>query len=558
MKIFSLLNTQYTAYTTSIRNYLADLFSKYNMTYGNSTIFGQIINVIGATVQNIMLYIEDALVEQNKYTAQRKKSIYGLAAVSGYEPSLGKSTGVQLCLSYTPTNVQNFNIIINNKQKLVCTQNGLFYNLILPQESIIMSIDKDNSSKYLYAVQGKFETQSFISTGGKYYTQNFKYLGYLDVDYLEVSVNNEKWEKVDSIYDMTPNSKQFTLKNNFVGGVDVIFGNDVHGMSLKNNDIINITYLIHDGEQGNLDSNKETFFIFNDDLIDTSGNYVDGNNIFKVTFASNDAVTSGSNSEDIEQVRQMIGLNSRSLVLATADNYKRFIGQFSFCGYSRTWDEPGSLIVNSIIMKNYKLQLNEGKDYFNLSESDFLLTDNQKQSLLNSIESSGNQLAGVTYNIFDPEICKYALYLYITMKNVSYDKEYIINNIKNLIGDFFSNIQNDMYIPKSDIINLLKTNISAIDGVNVYFLSEKNEKALQTKSYVNKIFKYNPATGTYDKSEETIYLYDGENPNLGLDVHGNILLTNDEQFPALLGGWDYLNKEGQEVYISDPLTIAIN
>ena len=50
-------------------------------------------------------------------------------------------------------------------------------------------------------------------------------------------------------------------------------------------------------------------------------------------------------------------------------------------------------------------------------------------------------------------------------------------------------------------------------------------------------------------------MYPGENPNLGLDEHGNIYLPSDEQFPVLMGGWDYINSEGQEVN-AEPIIIT--
>ena len=556
MKLFGLLDVQYNTFLSKVKNYLSQTLSNYDSSYGNSTVFGQIINVLGGVVQNIMLYIEDALTEQNKYTAQRKKSIYGLAALSGYQPSLGKATGVQLKFNYVPTNTQELNVVINNHQTMVCTQNGLYYNLILPQEAIVMSIEKDNSTRYIYAVQGKFESQSFVSTGGRYYTQNFKFNGHMDPDYMEVKINDEIWEQVASVYDMDPAGKQYTYRVNPIGGVDLVFGNDVHGISLVNGDVINVTYLIHDGEQGNLNINTETYFVFDSNLMDISGESLDGNTLFNVTFATNDAVTSGTNSESVEQVRQMIGLNSRALVLADPKNYKTFINKFSFCGYNRTWSEPGSLVVNSLIMKNYKLAMADGNDYFNLKESDFRLTDIQKESVINSIEKSGNQLAGVIYNIFDPELCKYALYLYVKLKSTTYDREYIKSQIRKLVGEFFADIQSDIFVPKSDIIHLLKSNIDAIDGVTAYFLSEKNETALQTKQYINDTITYDPSTGLYKKKTETVKLYDGENPNLGLDSHGNIYLQSDEQFPVLMGGWDFLNSDNDQVTIVDPLIIV--
>lgn len=556
MKLFSLLDTQYQKFTSSVKSYLSNVLSDYNISYGNSTVFGQIINVLGAVVQNIMLYIEDAFTEQNIYTAQRKKSIYGLAALSGYQPSLGKATGVQLKFNFVPTTSQDLNIIINNREQMICTQNGLQYNLIMPQEAIVMSIEKDNSTRYIYAVQGRFETQTFVVTGGRYYTQNFKFYGNMDPDYMEVRVNDEIWEQKVSVYDMDPDGKQYTYGVNYINGVDLIFGNDVYGRSLNNGDVVKVTYLTHDGELGNLDVNEETYFVFNNGLTDISGNGVDGNSLFNVTFATNDAVTSGTDSETTSQVRQMIGLNSRALVLASPDNYKNLINKFSFCGYNRTWSEPGSLVVNSLIMRNYQMLLNDGLDYFNLKESDFILTPGQKQSIINSIENNGHQLAGVVYNIFDPELCKYALYLYIKLKSDTYDREYITQQIRKLIGEFFADVQSDIYIPKSDIINLIKTNIDVIDGVNAYFLSEKNETAIQTKEYINTTSKYNPSTGLFDKKTEKVYLYDGENPNLGLDSHGNIYLSSNEQFPVLMGGWDYLNNDKQEVKIIDPLIIV--
>lgn len=555
MKLFKLENIKFNALNSSIRDYLSKTLSGFGSNYNNSTIFGQIVNVLSAVSQNILLYIEDALTEQNKFTAQRKKSVYGLAALSGYEPSLGKATGVDLALSFVPNNVSKFNAIINNHQTLVCNQNGLYYNIILPQEAIVLSLEKYNTERYLYAVQGKFESQSFISTGGKYYTQNIRYVGFLDTDYISVKVNDETWEKCDSVYDMKSDGKQFVVKVNYVNGIDIVFGNDVHGRALQNGDIIYVSYLVHDGEQGNLDVNKVTNFIFDMPLMDISGEEVDGNAIFNVTFASQDAVSSGSNSESVNHVRQMIGINSRSLVLASPDNFKNFISKFSFCGYNRTWSEPGSLIINSLIIKNYKDQLNDGKEYFNLTERDFYLSKPQKESIIKCLSETGGQLSGSTYKIFDPDLYKYAMYLYITLKNSTYDKEYIKNQIRVLVGDFFCNIENDKFIPKSDLIHYIKENVNGVDSADIYFLSEKNETAIQTKSYKKVTYSYNPATGVYNKKIEDIYLYDGENPNIGLDEHGNIKLENDEQFPVLMGGWDYLNKEGQEVKVVDPLII---
>lgn len=557
MRIFSLLDTQYNSFITKVQSYISKTLSKDNVSFGSNTIFGQIITVVGNAIQNVMLYIEDALVEQNKYTAQRKKSIYGLAALSGYNPSLGKAAMASIKLSFLPNNLGDYNIILKDKEQLTCTQNGLKYNILLPQEGIILSINKDNSTKYFSAVQGLFETQRFISTGGKYYTINFKFVGNIDTDYMTVKVNNEVWESVSSLYDMQSDGKQYTHKYSTNGGIDLIFGNDTHGRALKTNDIIEVTYLIHDGENGNLNPELETYFTFDNSLDDTDGNSFDANTLFNVTFAEKDPITSGSNSETMEHVRQMIGLNSRSLVLASPENYKVLINRFGFCGYNRTWVDPNSMVVNSLIIKNFKNDLTTGNDYFSLKESDLILSDMQKSSIMSYIEKSGGQLASVKYNIFNPDLCKYAMYVYVSLKDSKYNKELISKQIRHNIGEFFTNIESDIFIPKSDIIQLIKNNIDGVDSVDIYLLSQKNEEAIYRKQYTSEYYVLNNLTGQYIKKTETVKLYDGENPNLGLDNHGNIYLQSDAQFPVLMGGWKYVNSNGDEVQIVDPLIIII-
>lgn len=558
MKLFTLLDTQYNSFSSKVKSYLSKSLSEFGTQYGSNTVFGQILTVVGNAVQNMMLYIEDALVEQNKYTAQRKKSIYNLAALSGYVPSFGKAATAAIKISFTPVNVPEYNIILTDHLPLTCTQNGLSYCLVLPQEAIVLNIDKDNSPKYLTAVQGKFETQSFISEGGQYYSLPLKFNGNLDTDYMRVKVNNELWEWAPSIYDMSSDAKQYTFRASTNGGIDLIFGNEAHGRALKANDYIEVTYLIHDGEQGNLNSSLETYFVFNEQLQDVNGNSHDGNTVFNITFAETDPITSGSNSESVQHMREMIGLNSRSLVLASSENYKAYISKFGFCGYNRTWNDPGSMVINSLIIKNFKSCVETGNDYFKLKETDFYLTDAQKKSIYDNIESSGRQLAGVKYNIFDPELCKYAMYVYITLKSEKYNKELITNNIRQLVGEFFTDVQSDLFIPKSDIIQLIKNNVKGVDSVDIYILSQKNEEALRTKQYTDTTYTLNNLTGQYIRKAENVKLYDGENPNLGLDTHGNIWLKSDSQFPVLMGGWVYQNDEGDDVNIDDPLIITFN
>jgi hypothetical protein len=560
MKLFNLLQTRYTDFENQVKLYLSKTLTNYNENYGNNTIFGQLINVLGSTVQNVLLYIEDGLTEQNKYTAQRKKSIYSLAQLGGYNPSLGKAASCMVKMTVQPNNLGAYSVIIPNKTKLICSYNGLNYSILLPQEAITFSVADDVSNKFLQVVEGTFETQTFMVKGGQLYTQTVLFNSDIDLDYLEVKVNNEVWERRESLYDMDPAAKQYVVKTSLNKGIDILFGNDQYGKSIGFNDKVSVTYLVHDGELGNIETEEPIYFSFQDEIKDASGGTINGNEIFVIKLADENSVSGGTYSETAAQVREMIGYNSRALVLADPKNYKVFLNRFSFVGYNRTWSDEGSLVVNSIILKNYKQILERGSDYFNLKMSDLFLSESQKSSIKNCIANSGQQLAGVTYNIIEPEICKYAVYVYLKMKDIQYDRTSVEQAIRDKVGEFFSNVQNDMFIPKSDIISIIKTASDTIDGVDLYILGEKNEKAIIDKQYINKIHTFNISKGLYDVNEELVYVGEGENPGIGFDEYGNIYLDNNDQFPVLMGGWNFrssgIGEEPQYTTVTNPLNIV--
>lgn len=561
MKLFSLIQLQVDNFYDGVRKSLGNMLSSYKENFGSNTIFGQMINVLGSVSQNILTYIEDSVAEQNKYTAQRKRSIYNLASISGYEPSMGKATSAVIALTWKPNSTGTSAVVIPNHTKLLSSQTGMSYNIVLPQESIVCSIASDNSVKYLTVVEGTFETQTFVSSGGQLYSKNIKFAGDADLDYTEVWVNDKKWSKCDSLYDMDPEGEQYLAKTALKSGIDLVFGNGQHGKALRDGDVVKVSYLIHSGELGNIPSDTEAMFTFYETLKDTAGQEINGNQLFTIELQSKESINSGVFSDSVEFVRNMIGMNSRALVLADAKNYNKIFSKFSFIGYNRVWTEPGSMIVNSLIMKNYKAQIKKGSDYFDRTEADFILDRDHKRSIYNAIAASGEQLAGVVFNIFDPEIVKYAAYIYVKLKDGDWDRDHIEDQIRDQIGAFFSDIKSDIFIPKSDIIHLLKSSIDAIDGVDVYFLSEKNEEAVHNRYYTEKTYTYNPATGTYNIDKKNVWLYNDEDPGLGLDAHGNIWLDNNYQFPVLMGGWNcYTRRDGiatTESHVTTPLTIVI-
>ena len=53
---------------------------------------------------------------------------------------------------------------------------------------------------------------------------------------------------------------------------------------------------------------------------------------------------------------------------------------------------------------------------------------------------------------------------------------------------------------------------------------------------------------------------EGENPGIGFDEYGNIYLDNNDQFPVLMGGWNFrtsgIGEEPQYTTVTNPLNIV--
>lgn len=560
MRLFTLLQMKYSEYTNAVREFLSKTLSEKSIRYGNSTVYGQLLSVLGSTTQNIMSYIEDALTEQNKYTAQRRRSIYNLASLSGYKPSMGMTASATVSVTFKPTNEQFGNIIIDNHTVLNCSQNNLKYNIILQQQSIVLNQNTDTGFNNMEIVEGTFETQTFVSNGGKLYSQQVDVTNDTDINFMRVFVNDIEYHRVDSLYDMMPNEYGYLVNQSIKRGFILTFGNDVHGHALENKDTIRVEYLKHSGVQGNIDPLKDCEFTFADDLRNSDGDTFDGNEIFSISIYDQGGVTSGTNSDSVEDVRMMIGYNSRSLVLADTKNYDMLLSRFAFVGYNKTWSQPGSLVVNSMVIKNYNDSINKGRDYFQLKEKDFKLNSSQRRSIISHVTKSGSQLAGSVYNIVDPVLRKYAMYCFIKMKNVAYNKNFVENNVRDAVGTFFSNIKNDAFVPKSDVTKAILECDNTIDSVDVYFISERNEKAMMDGYYDKTTYDYNPGTESYTKQTETITVYQGEDPGIGLDEHGNILLEDEMEYPVLMDDWEYQPDPANDtkVKIIDPLIISIS
>ena len=162
------MQTSFDDFDNTIRNYLSKTLSSLGIEYTHTQVFGVIFNAIKGIMQNAMFYIEDALTEQNIYTASRKKSIYSLARISGYEPYYGSAAvGTVLGTVIINNGLDNpsTKIYIKNKSTLVNKDTGLTYSIMLPTDYYIFDISKPLVQHEFKIIEGIWNNASFTAKG---------------------------------------------------------------------------------------------------------------------------------------------------------------------------------------------------------------------------------------------------------------------------------------------------------------------------------------------------------------------------------------------------------
>lgn len=542
MKLFKVMQTSFENFDKSVRSYLSKTFNSLGMEYTPNQIFGVIFDGVKGALQNVMFYIEDALTEQNIYTARRKKSFYSLAKQSGYEPYYGAAASGVLDAYCYVNNVSpsesSSKLYIKDGTSILNGTTNLPYTIMLPTDEYVVDISKPLITHRFKIVQGSYATSTFIAKGSTFETFQIDCANMFDKEYTKVYVNGELWKQAANIYDMISTDKQYIVTVGFDNTFDVTFGNGVHGIRLNEGDVVDIKYLEHRGEEGNILSTDDTKFKFIQQSYNSFGNPVSADEFIQLKLTS--SISGGTNADSIELVRKMIGYNSRSLVLANEDNFKMFLKRFSFVGQSTVYCESGSLSVTASCLSSKKNQLKNPSDYLDLEESDLLLSENEKELVLTALSNSGKTFLGTTFRFEDPIINSYSMICYVKAKSM-YNRDSIKESIRNVIARYFMDLpENTKFIAKSDLIKLVVDSDDNIEAFDFDFISEKAETAYKEGFYneyvlqlKNGEFKYIPVKHTYDKM------------NLpGLDAYGNIVISSELEIPLLHGGFYYYpNKE---------------
>lgn len=540
-RLFNVMNTSFESFDQTVKTYLSKSFENLGIQYTNSQIFAVIFNGIKGVMQNAMFYIEDALTEQNVDLAIRKKSVYSLAKLSGFEPSYGASaTGTILAKTKINNGLKSkaTKVYFDNHAPIYNKTTGITYSLILNTNKYVFDVTEPLIVHEFKIVQGQFKEYQYACSGEAMEKVSIDATGLYDKDYFEVYVNGELWEPVASLYDMYHDSKTYVLKPGYENIIDVMFGNGVYGRIPEAGASVRIVYLSHSGTLGNIGINEKTKLAFLNDGYDSFGNAVNLNDY--ITLSIPNVISGGTNSDSIDFVREMIGFNSRSNVLASEDNFNLFFKRFSFVGYTKCWSDTNSMIINATCLSNVLETIKEYDEYYKLTPNDMLLSDNHKAMIMNTLENSRKTWAGLTLKFQDPIIRRFSIICYVKSKNV-YSRNVVKQDIKNAFAEYFMRLSNDVsFIPKSDLVTIALECNDEIESFDIDIISEMAEQAYRDGYYYKYEVKF--VNGTYKYVPVKVYYEPGTNP--GLDVYGNISLDSKLEIPMLNGGFMYyVNKD---------------
>lgn len=161
-------------------------------------------------------------------------------------------------------------------------------------------------------------------------------------------------------------------------------------------------------------------------------------------------------------------------------------------------------------------RISGNQNYFTCDKSIFTLSEDEKNNLINLIDSSGQRSLTVENKIVDPQIVNFAVNVQAKVLQGYNEQDVYASGLEELSKYFLNNKRTDI-IPVSDIVSIFENNVSGIDSVKVWFDADIENKKVYSNDILN----------------DTTY---------GIDNYGDIILTRK-----------IINAQGQLEEISDLL-----
>lgn len=500
----------------------------------------------------MMVYIENSLVESNILTAQNESSVRGLATMPGHNATRPiSSRGVLRCTLKQGLQLITPKLILSNVV-VVCESNKLQYTGKIVGD--IQEVSTSVAAFDIEVIEGRIKTAKVVSDGSKLFTVELDDTDAIENYDISVTVDNEQFDKYDSLYDMGAMTKGFYMKNGFGNQVDIVLGDGIHGVLPREGATIIVTYRLTNGEAGNLQNNAQTWS-FNSGIYNAAGEEIDIAEYIDVKIQSGFQL--GSNGENIELTRNLAGYNSRSLVFAKPENIQAYLSRLSILSKIDVWTENDDNVYNMLLLPNVMTKFKRYSDYLYADTSEFALTAGVKTDIKQMLDASRRQATSSEIVMHDPIFRRYAIFVYIDA--VINDKDALRIAIEDkvsavMIAQTFAetSIDKQIMVSKSAIVDAIY-DMPEIKNLSTDIISEQNENA-RINGYFD--YKVTEMIGSVQQTRtERRTIPATTNPNIGFTDLGDMKTLERKEVPILRGGFSRFVDSNTTVEISKPVYI---
>ena len=388
-------------------------------------------------------------------SATLRENVVSLARNIGYVPRSRKSAEAVVDFEYKFNGNSN-TITLKKGLALVGAVNNTSYTFSIPEDVTVNSpldsggVGGNNSPRTgkfsgLTVYQGTLLTKKFIVNGSsdqRFILDN----SFIDLDSLRVEVRKSgssgglAFSRVDNIIEVTPVSNVFLIQEIKNETYELLFGDGLFGKKLEIGDVIDISYIVTDGKDGN----EGKFFTFSGNMVNDAGTSIASTN--NVQVIATQTARNGTDIEPIDSIRyfapRMYSAQNRAV---TPRDYEAIIQSIypntesvSVVGGEELDPPEFGTVVLSIKPKNGTF-----------------LSDFTKQNILNNLKQYA--IAGINQRIEDLKI------LYVELESFVY---------------YNNSITDDQDQLKAEVITSLteygkSTNLNAFGGRFKYSESQR-------------------------------------------------------------------------------------
>ena len=187
-------------------------------------------------------------------SATLRENIVSLSRNIGYVPRSKTSAIANISFNINlPNPVQlPTQIILKAGLVAVGSVENTSYVFSIP-ENIVTTVDENTSVASFSNIdiyQGIYVTKQFTvdsSINQRYILDNSN----IDTNTIVVKVGNVEYQKVNNILKLNANSEIFLIQEIEDEKYEILFGDGIIGKKLSNNDIVNVSYIVTEGKEGN-------------------------------------------------------------------------------------------------------------------------------------------------------------------------------------------------------------------------------------------------------------------------------------------------------------------